>query len=95
MKQEQLEAFLSSVSAVVTEDGWSEVPAEQHITLYAAHDGVGLTISKVEAIKPDGELVRARTRKGETYQVALSDLFAAAVEAPKNGERKAGFAADR
>ncbi len=95
MKQEQLEAFLSSVSAAASEDGWSEVPAEQHITLYAAHDGVGLTVSKVEAIKLDGELVRARTRKGETYQLTLADIFAAAIEAPKNGERKAGFAADR
>ena len=107
MKQEQLEAFLTSVSAVpatapsdvpsdVTSDnGWFDVPPEQHVTLCVAHNGVGLTVSKVEAIKFDREVVLARTRKGETYQLALDDVFAAAVETPKAGDRKAGFAADR
>lgn len=95
MKQEQLETFLASLPAESADDGWSEAPAEQHITLYVAHDGVPLTVSKVEALRIEGDLVRARTRKGETYQLALEDLFAAAVEAPKTSERKAGFAADR
>ena len=95
MKQEQLEAFLASVSATMGEQGWHEVAAEQHITLYAGHDGVGLTVGKVEAIQIEGDQLRARTRKGETYLLALSDVFATAVEAPKNNERKAGFAADR
>lgn len=95
MKQDQFESFLASVPVQPEEDGWFKAPAERHVTLHAAHEGVGLTVAKVEAVKLDGELVWARTRRGETYQLSLADLFALAVEAPKNAERKAGFAAER
>ena len=95
MNQEQCETFLASVPVESEDDGWMKAPAERHITLYAAHDGVGLTVGKVEAVKLDGELIWARTRKGETYQLSLGDVFALAVEAPQNTERKAGFAAER
>lgn len=95
MKQEQLESFLASVPVEAGDDGWSQAPAERNITLYAAHGGVPLTVSKVDAVKLDGELVWARTPKGGTYQLLLDDLFALAVDAPQNAERKAGFAADR
>jgi len=95
MTREQLEVFLASVSAVASDSGGFDVPADQHVTLCVAHDGVGLTVSKVEAVHIDGEMVRARTRKGETYLLAISDVFAAAFEAAKGGERKAGFGVDR
>ncbi|PIE06310.1 MAG: hypothetical protein CSA75_00200 [Sorangium cellulosum] len=94
MTQDHFETFLASVPVESTDDGWSEAPAERHITLYAAHEGVALTVSKVEAVKCEGDLIRARTRKGEAYMVVLADIFAMAVEAPNTSDRKAGFAAN-
>lgn len=95
MDQPQFDSFLAAVPVEAGDGGWAEAPAERHITVHAAHDGVPLTVSKVEALRLDGSMVWARTRKGETYLLALSDIFALAVEAPKTSERKAGFAADR
>ncbi len=95
MKQSQFDSFLSSVPVEAGDDGWFQAPAERHLTLYAAHGGVALTVSKVEAVKIEGGLVWARTHKGEIYQVSLDDLFALAVDAPKQSDRKTGFAAER
>jgi hypothetical protein len=95
MDAQDFSSFLSSLPITETQDGWSEAPPEHHITLHVGHDGVPLTVSKVEAVKLDGPILRARTRKGETYHVYLADIFAVAVEAPKASERKAGFAASR
>ena len=61
-------------------------------TLYAAHQGVPLTVPRVEAVTSKGGLVRARTAKGELYLLSLEDLFAAAAEGTATQTRKAGFA---
>jgi hypothetical protein len=63
------------------------------LTLYAAHDGVSLTVGKIEEVRVTGGLVRARNAKGETFLLALEDVFAAAVDAGAEGGsgRKAGF----
>jgi hypothetical protein len=65
----------------------------RRITLYAAHDGVQLTVAKVEAVRVAGGLVRARNDKGELYLLELEDLFAASVDAGEKSSsgRKAGF----
>ena len=95
MNQTQLESFLFSASAFRSEHGWIEVPEHRHITLHVSHNGVGLTVSKVETVSVRDEVVRVQTRKGERYQLLLDDVFAAAMEAPQDGERKAGFGAER
>ena len=63
------------------------------MTLYASHNGVALTMSKVEAVKVSQRVVWARSSKGETYLASLDDLFAAALDRGSEAAagRKAGF----
>ena len=69
------------------------MPEGRRVTLYAAHAGVGLTVGKVASMRIANGLVRARNDKGETYVVAVDDVYAASVEAGSAGPsaRKAGF----
>ena len=92
MTQEHLSAILELLSAKADKDGWSTFSDGRGLTLYAAHQGVQLTVPRVEAIAVKSGLVRARTAKGEIYIVALEDVFAAAAEAAATQARKAGFA---
>jgi hypothetical protein len=92
MTQEHLSAILELVSAKTEKDGWSSFPDGRALTLYAAHDGVQLTVARVEAVAVKAGLLRARNTKGELYLLALEDVFAAAAEATAQQARKAGFA---
>ena len=57
-----------------------------------AHGGVGLTISRVEGVKIETNLLTARTAKRETYMIEVADVFAVALEGTTNGPvRRAGF----
>jgi hypothetical protein len=93
MTNEMFAAVLETAGAKADKDGWSTLPEGRLITLYAAHDGVQLTIAKVEALKAGPQVVWARSSKGETYVVAMEDLFAAALDRSAEGAvgRKAGF----
>jgi hypothetical protein len=91
MTQEHLSAILELISAKAEKDGWSTFPDGRGLTLYAAHDGVPLSVPRVEAIAVKAGLLRARTAKGELYLLALEDVFAAAAEATPTQARKAGF----
>jgi hypothetical protein len=91
MTQEHLSALLEIMEAKADKEGWSTLPDGRSFTLYAAHDGVALTVAKVEAISPKGPLVRARTAKGEKYVFALDDLFAVSADSAPAQARKAGF----
>ena len=91
MIQEHLAAILELVSARSEKDGWSTFPDGRALTFYAAHDGVQLTVARVEAVAVKAGLLRARTTKGELYLLALEDVFAAATEASATQTRKAGF----
>ena len=94
MTDDMFRAVLETASAKIDKDGWSTLPEGRLLTLYAGHDGVPLTISKVEGVKISARTLWARNNKGETFVVSLDDLFAAAMdrgnEAPGAG-RKAGF----
>jgi hypothetical protein len=93
MTSDHLEAVLKSVQAKAEKDGYHVLPEGAALTLYAAHDGVPLTVSRVEGVKLDGELVYARTARRETYALVKGDLFAIAVEgAVGQPARRAGFA---
>jgi len=91
MTQEHLSAILELISAKAEKDGWSTFPDGRGLTFYAAHDGVQLTVARVEAVAVKAGLLRARTSKGELYLLALEDVFAAAAEATPQQARKAGF----
>jgi hypothetical protein len=92
MTQDLLGAILETIAAKSDKAGWSALPEGRTLTLYAAHDGVQLTIARVEAMSAKNGLVRARTVKGEMYLVSLDDLFAMAAEATPTQARKPGFA---
>ncbi len=74
-------------------DGWSVLSDGRLLTLYAAHDGVPLTVQKIEAVRVAHAVVHARSVKGETFMVAMEDIFAAAFDAGATSPatRKAGF----
>jgi hypothetical protein len=92
MTQDQLTAILDAISAKPDKAGWTALPDGRTMTLYAAHDGVPLTVARAEAISVKNGLVRARTAKGELYLLVLEDVFAVAAEGPAAQARKAGFA---
>jgi hypothetical protein len=92
MNQEQLSAILDLLSAKVDKEGWSTFPDGRGLTLYVAHGGVQLTVPRIEAVIAKQGLLRARTAKGETYLLALEDVFAASIEGTPQQARKPGFA---
>jgi hypothetical protein len=91
MTQEHLSAILELISAKSDKEGWFVCTDGRGLTLYASHQGVQLTVPRVEAIAVKSGLLRARTSKGEMYLLALEDVFAAAAEATPTQARKAGF----
>jgi hypothetical protein len=93
MTEEMLRAVLDTAHTKTDKDGFNVLPDGKPLTLYAAHNGVPLTVAKVESIKVSGAFMRAVTVKGETFVLALDDVFAAAVDGGSEAShsRKAGF----
>jgi hypothetical protein len=94
MTGEHLEAILKLAGAKAEKDGWIALPEGNTMTLHVAHDGAGMTIPRIDALRLDGELVVARTPKREVFAVHRADVFAAALEGePAAGKvvRRAGF----
>lgn len=93
MTEEMMRAVLDTAHTKTDKEGYSVLPEGKPLTLYAAHDGVSLTVAKVESVKVSGGCVRALTVKGETFMLALEDVFAAAIDGGSEAShtRKAGF----
>ncbi len=92
MVGEQLQAIFKNAQAKADKEGFMALPEGTTATLYAAHGGVGLTVSRVDGVKAEGGLLTARTAKRETYMIEIGDLFAVALEGTTNGPvRRAGF----
>jgi hypothetical protein len=93
MTGDHLEAILKVAGAKSEKDGWQTLPDGATLTLHIAHDGAGMTVSRVEAIKQDGELVYARNPKRELFALARVDVYAVALEGESAGKvvRRAGF----
>lgn len=91
MTEQHFAAFLEAAETKKADKGWREAQEGRSLTLYAGHDGASLTVSRVEAVKLDGELVHAKTVRGELFVLALSDIYGGAVDSPPKGARKAGF----
>jgi hypothetical protein len=82
----------ATAEAKTEKDGFTTLPEGTTATLYAAHSGVGLTVSKVDAFKCEGGLVTARTTRRELYVVEIVDVYAVALDAATSGPvRRAGF----
>lgn len=91
MTEEHLTALLKTSEAKKDPEGWFALSEGRTLSLYLGNNGVSLTITKVEALKTEGSLLRARTARGETFVLAAEDVFAGAVEGNKSGSRRAGF----
>jgi len=91
MTEEHLSALLAVADAKKDSDGWLTPPEGRQLTLYVAANGASLTVNRIEALRVEGGLVKAKTVKSELFVLALADLFAGAVDAPVNTTRKAGF----
>lgn len=95
MTEAMLVTILAEAQAKGDKDAERTLPDGRRITLYAAHDGVPLTVTKVEGVKlVGGGVVKARNDKGESFLLSLEDLFAAAIDGGGSGGstgRKAGF----
>jgi hypothetical protein len=93
MTEEMFRVVLETANAKSDKDGWNTLPEGRMMTLYVAHHGVQLTVAKVEALRSASSIVRARTSKGDTFLMALDDIFATALDAgsESHAARKAGF----
>lgn len=94
MTGDHLDAILKVAGAKADKDGWASLPDGNLMTLHVAHDGAAMTVSRIEAVKQDGELVYARNPKRELFIVVRTDVFAVALEgeaASGKVARRAGF----
>ncbi len=94
MTGEYLQTILKIAQAKVDKDGFFQLPEGATLTLYLAHDGVPLTVNRVEALRQEAGVVQARvgTGKRETFVLHMADLFAAALEGgPGAPAKRAGF----
>ena len=94
MTGDHLEAILKVAGAKGDREGWALLPDGSTMTLHVAHDGAAMTVSRIEAVRQEGELVYARNPKRELFVVVRSDVFAVALEGePSAGKvvRRAGF----
>jgi hypothetical protein len=92
MTGDHLDAILKNAQVKSEKDGFSALPDGATLTFYVAHDGAMLTVSRVDGVRTEGELVYARTAKRETFALARGDIFAVASEgALGQPPRRAGF----
>ena len=92
MTGDHLDVILKTAQAKAEKDGFSSLPEGATLTFYVAHGGAMLTVSRIEGVRTEGELVFARTAKRETYALARTDIFAIASEGAQGQQpRRAGF----
>jgi hypothetical protein len=94
MTGDHMESILKAAGAKADREGWHVLPEGIGLTLHVAHDGASMTVSRVEAVRQEGDLVYARNPKRELYVVVRSDVFAIAVDgepSPGKVARRAGF----
>jgi hypothetical protein len=91
MTEDHLTAIIKAAQAKKDDQGWWVTQEARHVTLYVSASGSSLTVSRIESLRLDGALVRAKSVRGEEYLLALEDIFAGAVEPQAQGGRRAGF----
>ena len=94
MTGDNLDSILKLAGAKSEKDGWMVLPEGTTMTLHIAHDGASMTVSRIDSLRQEGDLVQARTPKREMFVVVRSDVYAAALEADAAAGRivrRAGF----
>lgn len=92
MTKEHWAALVEASGAKKDGEGFLLPPEGKLLTLYVSSNGATLSVQRIEAVREEAGLVRARTKKGELFVLALQDLFAGAVEETQGSSaRKAGF----
>jgi hypothetical protein len=93
MTDKELDQILKTLKTSAEKDGFAVMPESGNMTLYVSHSGGTLTVSRVEGVKSEGDIVYARTAKKEIFAVARMDIFAVATEAANGvqARRTAGF----
>jgi hypothetical protein len=91
MTPEHYAALIEASGAKKDEKGFSVPPEGKLLTLYVSSGSATLSVQRIEAVRHEGTLVHARTKKGELFILALEDIFAGAVEETQGSNRKAGF----
>jgi hypothetical protein len=94
MTGDHLESVLKLAGVKSDKDGWHVMPEGSTLTLHVAHDGAAMSISRIEAIRHEGELLFARNPKRELFAVVRTDVFAVAIEGEATAGkvvRRAGF----
>jgi hypothetical protein len=93
MTEEMFRVVLETANAKSDKDGWTTLPEGRLMTLYVAHHGVQLTVGKVDAVRSSSGIIKARTSKGDTFLLALEDIFATGLDGgtEASAARKAGF----
>ena len=94
MTGEYLQAALKNAQAKTDKDGFANLPEGASLTLHLAHNGVGLTVSRIEAVRVEGSSIEARIRSGkrETFHLDVADLFAVSLEGSAGSPpKRAGF----
>ena len=80
MTEDMLRLVIDTAQATAEKDGGVALPNGRHLTLYCAHSGVGLTVPRVEHLRLGQGILRARNGTGETFVLALEDVFSAAID---------------
>jgi hypothetical protein len=91
MTLEHWAALIEASGAKKDDKGYLTTPEGKLLTLYVSSGNSTLSVQRIEALREEKGLVHARTKKGETFVLALEDVFAGAVEETQNSSRKAGF----
>ena len=93
MTEDMFRVVLETANAKSDKDGWSTLPEGRLMTIYAGHNGVQLTVAKVEGVKSTSGILRARTLKGDMFILHIDDIFATALDGGTDAAaaRKAGF----
>jgi hypothetical protein len=94
MTGDHLDTILKMAGAKTEKDGFTTLPESSSMTLHVAHDGASMTVSRIDAVKQDGELLFARNPKKELFAIVRSDVFAVALEGEGSvgkTPRRAGF----
>jgi hypothetical protein len=94
MTADHLDAALKLAGAKSDKEGWHSLADGMSMTLHVGHGGVGMAISRIDAVRQDGDLIVARNPKREVFVIARGDVYAVALEgdaAAGKVARRAGF----
>ena len=94
MTESMYTALLEKAEAKKDKSGEAQLPEGRTLTLYVAHDGCSISVSKLVALRLEQEgLIEARNNKGETFVLSIEDVFAGSISGGGKGsaQRTAGF----